>query len=598
MVSSDAQPRATIREMNQLPQFKVKRLLVGGLLAYVGLLVAYSLYLALTRALQVDECQNTYMAKVLATGQSQEFFTNASLFLLGPLAWITRNLHNSIQIFEAGRLLFLAVFWLNISLMAASVGGRLFSVRRLIALAVAGSLAPLWDYGFEIRHDNLILTGLLLIWWAVRAKKWGLPAYALAGAITVSLLFIAVKAVVYVIPLSGALLLFPTGNPRKPRLQLIAAWIGGAILAGVAIRICYGSSGAWDTYLAVFRGVSKYSAASNSGEVSSRFWPWIALDRLPGQTPLLLAMTLAACFSVAAGLVRNFKTFFSWDSNLPEALLSIGALGCLFLNPSPYPYNLVLIVPFAFMLSFRYCSDIWLKIHDVSVLRPVIVAIVIFSNFWPFITATMRHIDRPIARQEMLMNLSEVLTDPVKDPVYDGIGMVPTRSSVHHQWYIHSLNLDLLRTPGLQIHEMLTARPAAVVILSYRTDWLPKEDRDFIRKRYVPLADDIRVLGTSLPVGGGSFEIFHPGRYCIVPTAAIAPKNTSANSAAELPTNSITGLLDGKPLSNLPIEMTVGTHQIETSTNSEVSIVWVGPNLNGVPQLAQYDHRYLFMNWY
>src|SRR4051812_43233957 len=99
MVSSQAQPHTINRDGKQTSEFKSNRLLTAGLLVYLGVLVGYSLYLSQSRLLQVDECQNVYMARVLAAGQAQEFFTNASLFLLGPLAWITRNLHHSTQIF-------------------------------------------------------------------------------------------------------------------------------------------------------------------------------------------------------------------------------------------------------------------------------------------------------------------------------------------------------------------------------------------------------------------------------------------------------------------------------------------------------------------
>jgi hypothetical protein len=598
MVSPQAQAHSMIRDGKQTGDFKVNRLLIAGLLVYLGVLAAFSLYLSQTRLLQVDECQSIYMARVLATGQAHDYFSDGSLFLLGPLAWITRNLHTSVQIFDAARLLFLAVFWLNISLMAAIVSGRLFSFRGLVAMVAAASLAPVWDYGFEIRHDNLVLTGVLLIWWAARVQQWGWYSYLLAGAVTAALLFVAVKAVVYVFPLSGALLLLPPPSQKNSRLKLIAAWVGGAILAAVLVRICYASSGAWDTYLDVFRAVSKYSAASSGGETSSRFLPWVALGRLPEQTPLLLALTLAACISVTVGLIRSFKASFTWNGYLPEALLFLGALGDLFLNPNPYPYNLLQLIPYAFLLAFLYCFDLWLKIRNVPLLKPIAVAILIFTNFVPFIMATARHLDMTNARQKTLMNTAEALTDPVKDPVYDGIGMVPTRLSVHHQWYLHSLNLRFLKMPGFQIHEILAARPAAVVIFSYRTDWLPKEDKDFIRDRYISLADDFSVLGTTLPAGGGSFEIFHPGRYCVVPVASLSTQAVATNSAAASTNGFTAGSLDGVVLSNRPIQLDVGTHRIETSSNAAPAIVWVGPTLDQVPHLGPGDHRFLFVNWY
>src|SRR5215813_5046571 len=160
------------------------------IIAFLGSLAWYSSFLAANRIYQVDECQNIYMARVLATGKSSEFFTNASLFLLGPLSWLTKTLERSENIFAAGCVLFLAIFWLNLFLVALIAGKRLRSTEGMIALAGAATMAPLWDYGFEIRHDNLILTGILLILLLVRVRPMGVPSYLGAGAITVALLFI------------------------------------------------------------------------------------------------------------------------------------------------------------------------------------------------------------------------------------------------------------------------------------------------------------------------------------------------------------------------------------------------------------------------
>ncbi len=592
--SVQTQSHTMPQDQTQTSAFKLKRILVSGMFAYLALLVCYSLYLAQWRIIQVDECQSLYMARILATGQSQQYFTDGSLFLLGPLAWITTHLHQSEQMFDTARFLFLGVFWLNILLMAACAGGKLFSFRGLIALVAAASLAPVWDYGFEIRHDNVILLGMLLIWWTVRVKQFGWPAYLLAGAITVACLVTAVKSVVYVIPLSGALLLLPSSGQKKSRLQLIAAWIGGCILAAVLIRIAYGSSGAWDTYLATFRTESKLSVTPTGGNTQVRFGAWVALDRLPEQTPLLIALSFAAFVSVAMALIRKFRSALTWDGYLPEALLCLGALGDLFLNPTPFPYNVLHLVPYAFILSFRYAAELWTNTRNVTILR-TLTAVVVITNFVPFIRATERHLNYSNVRQKTLMNVAELMTDPDKDPVYDGIGMVPTRMSIHHQWYLHSLNLDRLKTPGLQVHEMLAARPAAVLIFSYRTTWLPKKDMDFISTRYVPLTDDFSVLGTALPAGGGTFEIFHPGRYCVIP-ASILPRYRAAKPPGG--EDAIAGTLDGAPIPEKPIELNVGSHKIETFANRKLAVVWVGPTLQGVPALEQYDYLRLFENWY
>ena len=95
----------------------------------------------------------------------------------------------------------------------------------------------------------------------------GVYSYAIAGAVAVTLLFIAVKAIVYVVPISLGILLFPPPEHHRKRWQLAGAWMGGVAAALLLIRASYGAGGAWDVYLSVFRGVSKYSAGS--GEVDT-----------------------------------------------------------------------------------------------------------------------------------------------------------------------------------------------------------------------------------------------------------------------------------------------------------------------------------------
>lgn len=574
---------------------------IGLWLAVLAGLVWFSVRLAANRIYQVDECQNLYMAKILATGHASEFFTTASLFLMGPLSWISQSAERSAQAFVAARLLFLGIFWLNLLLLASIASGRLCSIRGLVALVAAATLAPLWDYGFEVRHDNLILTSILLIWWTIRAKPMGALSYMLAGGVAVAALFVAVKAVVYVIPLSVAILVFAPLAHRRSRWQLGLAWLAGALLATVIIRLCYGAGGKWELYLSVFHGVTKYSAGGAGG--NARFWPWVTLSRLLGQTPLLLAMTAAACFAAAREFWRRGGAGLNWDGVLPEVLLLAVALGGLMANPTPYPYNVLHIVPYAFLLAFRYGTGIWKQVQDSPRIWPFVASVIIFAHLAPFGYAVQRHLNYSNSRQTNLMSLVEDLTDAAKDPVYDGIGLVPTRPTIHFQWYLHSLNIqNFVKGPGLRVREMLAARPAAVFIPNYRTDWLPEEDHDFIREWYVPLADDFWVLGKVLPAGGGTFEVVHPGRYRISSLQESDLAQTNRVSAAQSPVRldeaSFTATLDGVAVTSGAVKLTVGIHRIECKAGCQPAVVWVGPNRDRVGRLSQSDHRLLFVNWY
>lgn len=87
--------------------------------------------------------------------------------------------------------------------------------------------------------------------------------------------------------------------------------------------------------------------------------------------------------------------------------------------------------------------------------------------------ATRRHLEWTNYRQERLMRRAEDLTDPAKDPVYDGVGLVPARSSIHFRWLLHSMNIRSFTSgPGPRIHDLLAARPAAVFIPSYRNEFV------------------------------------------------------------------------------------------------------------------------------
>jgi hypothetical protein len=368
----------------------------------------------------------------------------------------------------------------------------------------------------------------------------------------------------------------------------------------VVLRLIYGAYGAmglWDVHRRNFQFVSKVATGGD------RFGPGIALGRLLGQTPLLLALVASAFVALAVDLRRRGKSGLSWDGSVPEALLLSGAFAVLVANPTPFTYNLLHLVPYAYLFAFRHASVILRETRDSPALIPVVGTVLVFVHLVPFCVATQRNWERPNFRQTCLMRLAEDLTDPTKDPVFDGVGMVLTRPTIDPRSLIHSLYFEsLVKGSGPQVRDMLAARPAAVVIPNYRTDWLPPEDQTAIRERYVPVADDFWVLGKVLPAGGGTFQIFHPGRYRISSLQESDLAETCRMSAAQSPVRldeaSFTATLDGAPVTSRPVKLTVGEHRIECKAGCQPAVVWVGPKLDRVGRLSQSDHRALFINWY
>ena len=116
------------------------------------------------------------------------------------------------------------------------------------------------------------------------------------------------------------------------------------------------------------------------------------------------------------------------------------------------------------------------------------------------------------------------------------------------------------------------------------------------------MADDIHVLGKILPPGGGSFEVMHPGRYRITPLDGSNLSGTYKESFAELlrpSTNTvIVAKLDGATVPGAPVELNVGPHRLETATNEQAAVFWVGPKRSELSRLEGGNHRWLFFNWY
>jgi hypothetical protein len=566
------------------------------LLGMMGALLWFSLHLAGVRIYQVDECMEVFAASILKVGVDKGAAGHVTLLQI-VLSWVLPGSSCSVDLFASARLFMLLVFWFNWILIASATGARVISRRWLVALVGAATLVPLWDYGFEIRHDNLLLTGLLLMWYVVRFQRPTPQSYLILGAIAVGLEFVAFKACVYTLPLSVAVLVFPPPGRRQPRWKLILGWVAGALASFCVVYVAFRMAGLWDLYVG---GCTFLASASGN---ASRFAPWGTLARLLSQTPLLLALVISGLAAVVLDVIRRGKSALSWEGNLPEALLFLGAFTALLINPVPFPYNLLHLIPYGFLFAFRHASVLIEKSSNRSTWFPLIAAIIIFTHLIPFVAASSRHVNWPNFKQEKLMSLAESLTDPVKDPVYDAIGMVPTRPIVDTRAFLHSLNFKrFVDGPGPHVRDMLTARPAAVLIPSYRTDWLSSADHAFIRERYVPLADDFWVLGKVLPLGGGTFEIVHRGRYRISSLQGSDLMGTFPVGMDGLLTpedeGSLTCAIDGKPSSAGVVELTVGKHRIETTADCQPAVVWIGPRIDRIHRLSQGDHRRLFYNWY
>ena len=556
----------------------------------------HSIHVSAVRIYRADECRNVCAAWFLGTGQGIASGTPVSLFYL-PLMWLFRGVAHSVDLYVSARFFCTILLWLNVVLLTAASGQKIFSRGGVVALVGAATLVPLWDFGFEIRPDNLILAGLLLMWCVLRVRPEGLQSYFIAGALAMALQFVDVQTLLYSLPISLAACAFPQSGKKISRWKAPVIWLIGAAIAALIVRIVYGAAGLWEVY--VHNWLNSFARVEE--EASGR-WPFVV--HLVFQTPLLLALAVGALVALAIDLRSRGRTALSWDGELPEGLLFVLAFLVYVLNPTPPPYQFLYLVAFAFPLAARFVSSLWNKIPARDVALPQICGLLLFGHFVPFILVIQRSLSMTNFRQEGLMQLAEQMTAPGKDFVYDEAGLVPTRRSAQYQIPMADWN-----TPAANqfrsLRDLFAAQPPSVIVVGSGFDELSKDDYDFIRGHYVPIADDIWTLGKILPAGGGAFEIIHPGRYQITSAEASnirgtfpAPKNLieSMTPAPKFPP--LTGTLNGAPFDGKPVQLELGSHQFACVSGTRPAVAWLGPQLDRIERLSPADRHDLFVKWH
>lgn len=563
------------------------------ILAGLVCLFQFSVYLAAIRGYQAQECSNILAARLVATGHA----SSGSNLFQRVLSLMLPNAPQSVDLFASARLVMVVLFCSNWILLAMATGERLTSIGWLLAVVGAATLAPFWDYGFEIRPDNLLLAGLLFLWCLVRFERATLSKYFIIGLIVVALEFVTFDSIFYTAPFCFAILAFPPCRVSISRWKLGLALAAGAVVSLASLcQVCHWS-GVWAQHLADVGSSSRATTESNL------FVPWNVLTQLVSQAPLLLALVASGVVAVGMDIARRGMAALNWNGVVPEALLLTVSLAALVINPARHSHNLLNLVPCAFLFAFRHGASLVREIPNRERIAPVALAMLLFTHFVPFGLATHKQLNWRNTDQEALMNEAEALTDPTKDLVYDAIGMVPTRSFVDYGAFLYNRSFkNFVLRPRPQGLDRFAGSPPSVFIPNYRTDCLPDADHDFFRQHYVPISDDFWVLGNILPPGGGTFRILHRGRYRIssLEGSDIMGTYPGGWDAVTTPENegSLKFTLDGVTMTTGPVELAPGMHRIETSANSEPAVVWVGPCVDRIHRLRQGDHRRLFAQTY
>jgi hypothetical protein len=528
-------------------------------------LCAFSEHLAFNRIFQVDELQNIFTARLLATKQAANYAASANLMLLGPMTWIAGSIDRSALLLRCERLLFFALFWVNLCLIAHCAGLRLRSRRGLLALIVVATLAPLWDYGFEVRHETPLLTAILLAWSLARPlAPNGERRLFLVGLLAVIAQFIAFKAFVYTIPIVLFALIAASLEEKRPLWRALGALLTGAATGFAAGLGAHWLAGTWTFYS------SDAKALGSTVFKMVRFSPLPALSRLIFQAPLLLIGV--ACAVYVALRDSRLKSIVSRDSLLPEVALLAVAIVAIFANPTPFPYNLVLVVPQAAILCLRLDPLAW---SSNRLWKPAL-GLLFIAHLFFWLNATRRHLYMTNARQMELATTAEDLTDPRLHAVLDGTGLVPTRHPPGRYWLIHSFTIHYLRE-GIwpSVRSQLAEGRTPVLIPSYRLAALPFEDHQYIARHYVAYTGDFLLAGRVLePFRPTEWECLVPGRYYVTGSVVV----------------------DGRLVKRGVLTLDRGAHTLNSA--DKVYLLWLGPRLDAPPELGPGDASRVFVNFY
>ncbi len=530
-------------------------------LALVGVLMAATLAMAMTRVYQVDEAQTVYMAAVLAKGWRGTLFTSGQLHLY-PLSLLCRLADNSASMFQIFRVTFWVLFWVNAVLTVKAAGIRLRGIPGLKALALVGTLAPWWAYGLECRHDNLLITGLLILWIVARRLRIRRreAVFATLGFLSLLLHACLFKSVATWAPLALLVILMEPGDWTN-RAKMAAWWAGGAL-------VCYAATWAIAAHAGIANIVTDGQTALKVSMSNERFAPWRTLGMLLQTSPLLAAAMGALVIQAGRVLARaGRREAWEADQGFPEALLFLICVLAFFINPTPFPYNLAALAAGA-AVAVLVLARPWLEPGTVAASKglPLAISLGLLLHVTPWLTRVVELFGQSNERQEEVMAMAEAYTGP-EDTIFDGIGLIPTRKAPSFLWVIHWANHGEFDQRPL--FAPLGERVPPVVLNSYRIGYLPPQDKAYLSANYLAIHKDFWVLGTG-PMGIGEaapWSCQRTGRYAVI--------------ALKGGPGSLT--LDGNPLPAGFHVISRGVHSLRMDPASPCALAWVGPTLGTLP---------------
>jgi hypothetical protein len=549
----------------------------AALLLLIAIAAAWAGWLAHHRVIQIDEIQTLHMSWLLGREDAGEYFNSAEPYMLS-LAALSRATDDPFRFLQRARLAFAAALLGVFLLLLRGIRPDLAGAGPLAAAVLVVSVPVFWDYGPEVRHDNVVLFGLALMM-ALLLGPAGPPGQAAllaSGAAAVGVQLSSHKAVLFLAPV---LLGFLVRSDRRWRAAALLA--AGAAAGAAAALGLYAATGTLPAFLQAWRFFFDTIGQDFLPIYLETFWlPFVLYH------PWLLATT--AAFAILYGLpaARAALGRRLDDRSARDLCILLPLLGCAVFvaaNPTLFPYNFVFPALFMLFACARVCGGWWDRLPG---RRAWLVLLVLALHVAPGLYRIQRHRHYTNEYQRRVMEWAHRVTGP-DDCVFDGAGLALYRTGPGFYWYLHSLNMNRYFEHRLErVPAMLERCPCPILILNYRWMWLPGSELRWIMERYVQVNKVFWVMGRrwDVPAAGiYPFTVHKAGHYRVLVEGA--------GAAAPV-------LLDGTPAGEAPRFLASGDHALRLDGPAErLQVLWAGRDADS-PWPPPDADRTVFLGWY
>lgn len=466
------------------------------------------------RAFQVDEVEHIHAAYNVSQGQLiYADFNQPHNPLLYYVLWPAVDPGEPEESFRRARLVTTAFFVLTVALCgvcAFRLGGY---PAGLLTSGLALSHTTLVERGMEVRTDGP-MTLMVVAALAVELSGMSRMKRFCWEALLLSAAFLYTNKACFACFAFGCLWLLTAVRTRRPALVAapMAVW-AAPILAAFGLMAAAGNLAAfWDVNFD--RAVGELARTTEYSNKFSFARTWLYLEPESMRNVAFSVIALAGWILGMAAWRRRGEEGKGLSGLRFTAFLALVLFASLWVNPFPFPYLHVTVLPvFAVLAGFagaRLIARMRLEPHGTAAWAVVLLlAGSAAIQGMPFLA--WRGVSFLEPQLETLREIQRV-TEP-DDAVFDLAGLYFRPDG--HRFYLmtgHALaRYRLGEREGIpRIPDELRRTGAVAFIMNYRFDWLPPEDVGFLNERFVHYDGNIFLLGSQLVIEPGEaidFEV-------------------------------------------------------------------------------------------